>query len=47
MAPHVLYLPMPLPPRLFHQDKTTGAFDKMLQHWLQALRCYWGYGGFI
>jgi hypothetical protein len=23
-------LPMTLPPRLLHQDKTTGAFDKML-----------------
>jgi hypothetical protein len=38
---------MTLPPHLFHQDKTTGAFDKMLQDWLQMLRCYWGYGGFI
>jgi hypothetical protein len=38
---------MALPLYLLHQDKTTGAFDKMLQYWLQALRCYQGYSGFI
>jgi hypothetical protein len=27
-------LPVTLPSRLFHQDKTTGAFDQMLQHGL-------------